>query len=103
MPTLFRRDMERKAAQPQTITPHRGADMALQADGAYYPACKSPTSACRGGRLPCPTPDACRQAEIVPAARYAIEAAQMLGAIFKAALWLFAAVGVWHVASRLAS
>jgi hypothetical protein len=51
----------------EPITLHRG--------GVVYPACTSDTSACRGGRRPCPTPDACvtraEPADDIPATRTA--------------------------------
>jgi hypothetical protein len=53
---------------PEVIQLHR----ATVRDDAY-PACTSETSACSGGRLPCPTPDACvtraEPADDIPANR----------------------------------
>jgi hypothetical protein len=57
---------------PEVIHLHRTT---VREEAAAYPACTSATSACRGGRLPCPTPDACvtraEPADDIPATRAA--------------------------------
>lgn len=72
--------LERQSG-PIPVWRRSGSAVAANDAADVYPACRSPESACRGGRggrLPCPTPQECRY--VAQRVQQAAEAASEIGA-----------------------
>lgn len=76
------------------------APITLRRGGLVRPKCNSDTSACRGGRKPCPTPDACVTTEddIHAPARGIVTAVAIVGGI---AAIVIGGPALWHAIAHL--
>ena len=97
-------DVERgiDARMPPRWREHAIKNAAAQAPAVItYPACKSPTRACRGGRLPCPSPQACVQAEPTPRHVLANSSERAHRVLVGGVVLLLAVLGVVAVIARM--